>query len=74
MNHRKEDHAEKVPICTNYLNGSCEYVTCWFKHSETINEKTNLIENKNLTEKLLNMMEKFVERLAMMENCFKTTQ
>ena len=43
------------------------------KHSETLNEKTNTIENENLTEKLVNMMEKFVERLTIMENNFKTT-
>ena len=45
MNHRKDAHCEKVPICKNYLNGSCEYVSCLFKHSETIPEKTNFIEN-----------------------------
>ena len=73
MNHRKDDHSEIVPICTNYLNGSCEFVSCWFKHSETLNEKTNTMENENLTEKLVNMMEKFVERLTIMENNFKTT-
>ena len=40
---------------------------------KTLNEKTNTIENENLTEKLVNMMEKFVERLTIMENNFKTT-
>jgi hypothetical protein len=66
MNHRKDNHCEIVPICKNYINGSCEHVSCWFKHSETVPEKTTLVENKNFNEN-------FAQRIAMMEKYFHTT-
>ena len=77
MNHRKHNHSENVPTCRNFSNGSCEYEhgSCWFKHSDTVFENTNVngIENDNITEKLLSMMEKFSERLTMIENNTKVT-
>ena len=71
MNHRKHEHSELTEHCRNYLNGSCPYApySCWFKHAETENtDRSQNIKNDSLTEKLFNMMEKIVERLADLEN------
>ena len=63
MQHRRDYHSEKVPVCTNYLNGNCEYSSCWFKHSQTDEVKTD----QNLTINLVDMMEKFAEKLSKIE-------
>ena len=73
MNHMKYEHAEHTQPCRNYMNGACSYTpnSCWFKHEETNTENTDNrqnIMNENITEKLFNMMEKIVERLADLEN------
>ena len=70
MNHRKHEHSELTEHCRNDLNG-CPYApySCWFKHAETENtDRSQNIKNHSLTEKLFNMMEKIVERLADLEN------
>ena len=67
MNHRKNEHTEGVPMCRNYLNGSCEYVSCWFRHLEAAAKHKDVIEEENITEKLVNMMEKLAQRLSMLE-------
>ena len=61
MSHRKHDHSESIPSCTNILNGgTCFYgpVMCRFRHTETVRENANInFEEKNFTEKLFDMME-----------------
>ena len=69
MNHRKLKHPENVQPCRNSMNGTCEYISCWFKHTDTETENANLnFKNEDMTEKLFNMMEKIVQRLTLMEN------
>ena len=73
MNHKKHEHAEQTQPCRNDMNGTCPYApySCWFKHAETDTENSDPgqnIRNDNITEKLFNMMEKIVERLANLEN------
>ena len=63
MQHRRDYHSEKVPVCTNYLNGNCEYSSCWFKHSQTDEVQTD----QNITINLVDMMEKFAEKLSKIE-------
>jgi hypothetical protein len=78
MRHRKHDHSETVPPCTNIQNGTCIFgpIKCWFRHTETVIDtaNTNLnLEDQTLTEKLFVLMEKFAQRLEMMENQIRTT-
>ena len=63
MQHRKKDHAELVPVCTNFLNGNCQYVSCWFKHLEHKQPP----KDQNITKNLEDMLEKFGERLLLIE-------
>ena len=63
MQHRKKYHSEYVSVCNNFLNGNCEYPTCWFKHNE---DEEFLIE-KNDSKKLEDMIEKFSGRLTKIE-------
>ena len=43
MSHRKKKHIEIVPICRNYIKGTCHFENCWYKHErnemETLNFK-----------------------------------
>ena len=60
------------------IHGTCIFgtVKCWFRHTETVIDtaNTNLnFEDQTLTEKLFVLMEKFAQRLAMMENQIRTT-
>ena len=69
MNHRKLKHPENVQPCRNSMNRTCEYISCWFKHTDAETENANLnFKNEDMTEKLFNMMEKIVQRLTLMEN------
>ena len=63
MQHRKKRHADIFPPCTNFPNGNCEYLSCWFKNSkhEELPKEQNFITN------LKSMMEKFAERLLQIE-------
>jgi hypothetical protein len=53
------EHAEIVQMCKN--TNSCTYQNCWFHHEEN-NEK------EEVTEKILSMMEKFTQRIVILEN------
>jgi hypothetical protein len=75
MKHRKSEHGDSVPTCRNALNGSCEYgiSKCWFIHYDSESESEHGNRNINLkdqefTEKLLNMMEKFTQRIQLLKN------
>ena len=47
----------------------------WFIHNNTESKNENLnIKDKEITEKLLNMMEKFNQRLKLIENQISITQ
>ena len=60
MQHRKKYHTELVPMCTNFQSGHCEYSSCWFKHYE--NEESR--KDKDISENIVDMMEKFAGRLS----------
>ena len=68
MQHRKKHHSETVPVCTNFVNGNCEFAACWFKH--TINEDEELSNDGNMTKDLVEKMEKFAERISQIEQQF----
>ena len=63
MHHRKKHHPDIVPSCTNFLNGNCEYLSCWFKNSE----HEELPKEQNFITNLKSLMEKFAERLLQIE-------
>ena len=74
MYHKKAKHKNYVPECRNNLQGTCWFdeKNCWFIHdntkesdnSENDKEKT---ENKEIMEKMFNMMETFTKRIMKIE-------
>ena len=74
LNHRKKYHKNVVPVCRNDSSDSCVYTneTCWFNHAkknEDIKNNENEPMDKEVIEKLFNMMENFtVEIKQMKEN------
>ena len=84
MNHRKAKHSENVSICKNEITGSCQYGSqnCWFNHNgiqnnegailnENRNENGNYMENSQnneLMQKLVEMVEKYTQRIISLEN------
>ena len=43
MEHKKNDHNEKVALCWNFLSGNCDYGDdyCWFIHNKGEKQKEN---------------------------------
>ena len=70
MQHRKKHHTEFVPMCTNFQSGNCEYSLCWFQHNE--NEESS--KDQDISENIVDMMEKFAERLSKIEQCVMEQQ
>ena len=69
MSHRKVEHSDSVQTCRNFLKGICEYISCWFKHTETENLNQNeVLKDPKTIEKLFEMMEKLTHRLIQIEN------
>jgi hypothetical protein len=77
MDHRKNEHTDKIAECRENKNGSCRFKSkdCWFKHneSESNNEMGKTLENSGIVTndmvgRLFNMMEAFAERMATIEN------
>ena len=83
MNHQKHQHKTHLPTCRNDVKGFCEFGPdlCWFNHTlkekENDNEDNREIvfhnttskgENNELMEKLFDMMEKFSQRLVLIES------
>jgi hypothetical protein len=68
MKHRRNDHSDIVPECRDYVNNCCRFQkeTCWFKHGERIENQE--IKSPDMVERLFDMMEKFSERMEMMES------
>ena len=76
MKHRKSEHSESVPSCKHVLNGACGYgqSKCWFTHNDSEIENQNLnVKDQEITEKMLDMMEKITQRLQLLENQFSRT-
>ena len=62
MHHNKSEHEDKVQMCKN-KNG-CPYKNCWFRHN--VNNEKN-VEQQEVTESILNMMEKITKRIVNLE-------
>ena len=70
MIHKKNLHGSNISICKNYKNQmTCHFgENCWFRHE---NNSKNILENQQndkITEQILNMLEKFTERMLLLEN------
>ena len=68
MKHRKKVHTQFVPECRDNVNGACRYekIGCWYMHEDT--EDSPHQESSNMMTRLFEMMEKFTERMELMEN------
>ena len=77
MSHRKKEHAIRVKKCKNDENGQCQHgsIHCWYNHTK-LNEKddhenlhvNNNDENSKLMEKVMEMVEKYSERIRKLED------
>ena len=68
LHHKKQKHGETVKECKQNLNKKCRFGehNCWFHH-----EKEMIVPekgNQEMTEKLVNMMETFSQRMVEIEN------
>ena len=75
MQHRKNEHTEFVSECKENENGWCRFSgqDCWFKHKkETIEYHSENSDHKNseMMRRLFDLMEKFADRIALVENKF----
>ena len=79
MVHRKMEHENFVPACRADKNDSCRFSDkeCWYKHEddEYLNKyakyQLNQLDEEvpsNMNTRLLDMMEKFTERLQNLED------
>ena len=70
MRHRKFEHNRKVKKCKNENNGDCPYgsKSCWFTHTDMLNEsESNPNVNNDIIKKIFDMMENFGERIINLE-------
>ena len=79
MKHMKKEHVKHVQMCRNYIQGCCRYDTtnCWFKHGDDEKDVKDINENENQVEmmqKLFEMVEKYTQRIIMLENELKSEQ
>ena len=75
MRHRRCAHYHMVPQCFNMYQGTCVFgeEKCWFKHEKNEDahnneNKKDIDENETVTQKMLDMMEKFTKRLIEIED------
>ena len=74
MRHKKQEHRQSVPACVNETHGTCVFgeEKCWFRHNnkdennQTYN-KDKVNENKEVMERIFNMMEKMTNRIMKIE-------
>ena len=72
MQHRKLHHAEMVKICKN---DECIYKKdCWFRHEHEEMEINNKEKNENITERLVNLVEKLNKRVITLESMMNDTR
>ena len=72
MKQRKSIHIEQVIACKHAMNGKCHFLSndCSFRHeSEAKNENLDDESDKNIVEKLFNMMEKITKRIVRKKSC-----
>ena len=72
MDHRKNEHADKIAECRENKNGCCRFNSkdCWFKHNESVsnNEMGKNLDNSgivtnDMVRRLFGMMKAFAERM-----------
>jgi hypothetical protein len=76
MKHRRHEHVERVPVCRDALNGTCQFgnIKCWFNHEdiENFNGNENMKNgnnfNQEVIDKIFDMMENFTKRIMEIEN------
>ena len=76
MKHRKKNHPKFIAVCRDEGNGYCRFTDdeCWYAHAgsnyETENTKTTETTENNsvMMDRLFSMMEKFTERMEMLES------
>ena len=71
MKHKKDKHPNKVSICQKYKEHyTCRFGEhCWFKHEKNMEDIS--MENSETTEKIFNILEKFTERMLIIESQVK---
>ena len=74
MRHKKQEHRQSVPACVNETQGTCVFgeEKCWFRHNNKdgnnqTNNKDKVNENKEVMERIFNMMENMTNRIMKME-------
>ena len=71
MRHKKLEHSELVANCK--YESLCQYSsqTCWFKHknikNDNIENDQNEIQTNKMMQKVLEMVEKYSERIITLE-------
>ena len=79
MSHRKKKHIEIVPICRNYIKGTCHFENCWYKHDrneiETLNFKCGFCGKnfKNKNELMNHVKEKHDSKVKKCNNFMEGT-
>ena len=65
--HQKQTHKENIKACIKFKKGSCQYdnENCWFLHDY---ENVQQNDDKEIIQKLFEMMEKMTERILKIEN------
>ena len=72
MQHRKLYHAQMVKICRN---DECIYKKdCWFRHEHEEMEINNKEKNENITERLVNLVEKLNKKVITLESMMNDTR
>ena len=67
--HKKKQHRENVPMCREEIENCHFGEKCWFLHISNGNEMENQNgKNQDYLEKLFDMVEKFTNRIIVLEN------
>ena len=72
--YHKRKHKNQVPLCKKNMNGTCWFGNnnCWFIHeevnkSEQMRKNEEFTKDKDIVEKIFNMMETFTKRITEIE-------
>ena len=73
MKHKKNQHPTNTSICKKYKEfSSCQFGDkCWFIHKDSNESMNNSTLNNENTEKLFEILEKFTERIVILEHQIK---
>ena len=76
MEHLKQDHADKVPVCTFFLEERCTWGdTCWFSHDQVKKQEgfKCTICGKSFTSKSELMIHRKIEHERKVKKCKNET-